>query len=197
MTLLPLEDWNVVGVNGPEYPLGDICVAPGCTQPREYGGGHHVWRRSFLVGDYNYVKLPDGHIVPNLIGLCTHHHKDITENKSRIEYDRDQDWFLYDGVYIKETVVDDTAGHAHDAKPGSLCPTCHRKVPVKTKKEKARPRSVWSVRVPQDSHEDGKEVIESLLEASLEKLQDMGLAYDTDTPKYFLLTSALVGFIQS
>lgn len=61
----------------PEYDLGDWCCVPGCKELREFGNGHHVWRRSHKTVSW-WVELEDGRLIPNRVPLCTKHHKDVT-----------------------------------------------------------------------------------------------------------------------
>jgi hypothetical protein len=72
----------------PEYALGWQCMVPECEEKREEGGGHHVWRRSAGTRSW-WVELADGTIVPNRVGLCPQHHKDVTGevggHRARIE----------------------------------------------------------------------------------------------------------------
>lgn len=94
MTRLPLDDRGVVGFDGAPYPLSDQCAVRGC------GGRdcerHHAWRRSFLIGDWWWVKLPGGEIVGNCINLCSSHHASVTENRAKLEYE--------DGRYFYTTI---------------------------------------------------------------------------------------------
>lgn len=90
MTHLPLEDRNVWGVPGPDYTPKRICAHPFC----HHDGGpwsqlekHHLWPRSFLRHQpQNWVKLPDGTRIGNLVYLCREHHQQITENRSAIYF---------------------------------------------------------------------------------------------------------------
>lgn len=85
MTRLPADNRNVTGLEGDVYELNTSCAIRGC------GGRdlerHHAWRRSFLIGDYWFVWLQDGAVVGNCINLCSSHHRSITDNVSRLEYD--------------------------------------------------------------------------------------------------------------
>lgn len=73
------------GVDGPKYELNEICAAPKCGTP--YCERHHLWRRSFLIGDFWWVEiLASGSVVGNCVNLCHTHHQAITENKAVIEF---------------------------------------------------------------------------------------------------------------
>lgn len=87
MTKLPHVDWNVQGVEGPKYKVGPKCAVATC--PRFADHGHHIWRRSFLAGDYQWVELWSGKVVQNLCALCSECHEKITVNKAWIEYSDD------------------------------------------------------------------------------------------------------------
>lgn len=93
MTRLPHENRGVKGVPGPGYVMGALCVVPGCDLLGIEN--HHVWRRSFLIGAYFWVELPDKAIVGNVVPMCGAHHRMVTENKALILYD--------DGVFYWDT----------------------------------------------------------------------------------------------
>jgi hypothetical protein len=69
----------------PKYEIPEQCAAPGCDY--DAFERHHVVRRSYTqgVGPQDYTVI-DGELLPNLVGLCRHHHFEITNNKSRISY---------------------------------------------------------------------------------------------------------------
>lgn len=59
-----------------------------------------------------------------------------------------------------------------------ICSGCGRRMPkpkVETPKEDRKPRGTWSVAVPMDVRENGADVIDELLEACEEKLDQHGL----------------------
>jgi len=88
MTHLPLEDRNVVGTAGPRYEPKNVCAHPFCNETTGLEK-HHLWRRSFLGGGFNWVVLPDGKHVGNVVKLCLKHHQEITENKKSIVWWKD------------------------------------------------------------------------------------------------------------
>lgn len=100
MTRLPAENRNVVGIDydaaHPKYKVGPLCAVPGCSKLADHA--HHIWRRSFLTGDYGWVQLEDGAVVQNLCGLCYMHHNDVTENRAVIAYWRldGSRWFTWE-----------------------------------------------------------------------------------------------------
>jgi hypothetical protein len=100
MTHLPLEDRNVWGVPGPDYEPEDVCSHPFCEEKFFDVDGyrlekHHLWPRSFLRNQpTTWVKLPNGRIVGNIVYLCREHHRQITENIARIEWDNIRGFIL-------------------------------------------------------------------------------------------------------
>lgn len=94
MTRLPLENRNVHGFDGPEYQLSRLCAHPLCLERAHER--HHVWRRS-EIGNHNWVVLPDGTAVGNVLMLCHEHHRQITENKAQVSFERDSFWWVEDG----------------------------------------------------------------------------------------------------
>lgn len=111
MTFLPLADRDVVGAAGPEYEPQRRCSHPLCEKNNELQN-HHLWRRSFLQGAFNWVRLPsafkhrcmgglegncekdcgptEGRVVGNKVYLCPEHHAEITDNKAGIYWDVDR-----------------------------------------------------------------------------------------------------------
>lgn len=77
--------------------------------------------------------------------------------------------------------------HLHTPNEGEECPTCHRTVPVKKKREKSKNRVTYSFRVPKDKVEDGSDVLEELV-VEVEKTLRPG---EDPRPMYFTLCDAL------
>jgi len=76
MAKLPLPDHDgVKPYDGAPYEPNAICAAPGCDQPSQ--DPHHMWRRSFLGGAYDWVLINDLMVVGNVVGLCRHHHDQV------------------------------------------------------------------------------------------------------------------------
>jgi len=158
----------------PAYELGPNCMVHGCDQLREDGGGHHVWRRSNQTRSW-WVELPDGTLVPNRVGLCREHHREVTGgvggHKAAIVVRGDR--LLWNGtVEIVDLVFahDPFAvlcadGNEHDTvagrpKPGEKCPTCQRR--VNHPKKKTSPQSkVSAYRIPIDDAETHEELREA------------------------------------
>lgn len=76
MTLLPSDKLGVTGWPGNLYELNETCAHPACGKRSAHG--HHMWPRSFIRKNYDWVRLPDGTILGNRIGLCQEHHDMVT-----------------------------------------------------------------------------------------------------------------------
>jgi hypothetical protein len=212
MTLSPSDDRNISGVEGPEYPLNQRCPVPGCEQP----GGlqrHHLWRRSDLGGDYWWVKSDD-RFVGNCIKLCRYHHRELTDNQSRIRFDgltftwkdamlSPMELLWQPPIRIEGLEIPDPPAPRHDhasIEPGDVCPTCFRKVPLpRTVKFDDVPklRKTWCVAVPEQSWGDGADAIGTLLEEARREMTLAGLPYgESDVAKFHVLTHVLALFVQ-
>jgi hypothetical protein len=217
MTKLPHADWNVQGVEGPKYKVGPTCAVATCTHYADHG--HHIWRRSFLAGDYQWVELWDGKVVQNLCGLCSECHEKITLNKAWIAYSDDHSDGIFeyvDGVDAAATVLvpqpktlasfatamqmtidgkeiphDDVVRVPEEEPP---CPTCGRKKKrVELPAGEKRNRASWSVSVPKDAREDGADVLDTL---ELECAKKLGRD-DHASHKYYTLTEVMVDWLMS
>lgn len=180
MTRLPTESWDLTGLKGPEYPpykVGPLCCAPGCSRIADHA--HHIVRRSALGGPFDWVMMPDGVITQNLCGLCYKCHSLVTENRADIRY-RGERFLWYTGHETsfaldpqprifgansdEGEVMGGHYGHAGPAS-GDSCPTCKRRIPIKTDgpREPKRNRASWAVLVPKDERENGADVLDALL----------------------------------
>lgn len=75
--------------------------------------------------------------------------------------------------------------------PGSVCPTCDRRVPVPRENHTPRRRAQLAISVPKDA-EDGEEILRTLLDTARERLVESGaFAYDRECPVYFVLVAVL------
>lgn len=94
-------------------------------------------------------------------------------------------------------------GHVHDNE--EPCPKCKGRGKVakpepKGEHEQAppRPKTTWSVRVPKDEREDGYEVIDTLVEDSVEKLKEANLLKSANRgANYYALVYVLAFFAQN
>lgn len=212
MTLLPAENRDVVGIDYcpqfPKYKVGPICSVPSCSRLADHA--HHIWRRSFISGDYGWVRLWNGAVIQNLTGLCWHHHDQVTRNEAKIAYDEADGCFYWhdSNVYFKlaphpnvwaaNTDLVKTEVVTSYAAPGSVekCRTCKRRMPhehdEKRKREPARRRKTWTVTVPDDA-EDGAAVLDTLISSLAETLGHD----DGENVRYFTLTHSLYLLIQN
>ena len=149
-----------------------------------------MWRRSFLIGDYGWVELEDGTRLPNLCGLCSEHHWEITENRAEIQWlDHDYWWYVpghykyplmpspLDGAYGSGSVPPSapTVGSVEPGEeekemaspqpisPGSTCPLCLRRIPH-PQKETSPKTKTFSYRVPVDDAETHDEILSAAAE---------------------------------
>lgn len=212
MTRLPAESWNVEACEGdlyPKYKVQSMCAHPACTRFVDHV--HHIVRRSFIGGDISWVKFPNGDIVGNLCGLCYRHHDEVTVNKGHIAYEERLHQFTWVGedgfslgrlnpeppVHGRVPVVTDQEGLIG---PGStpLCPGCKRPLPhpvsEHSKREPARRRKTWVVKVPDDADEDGALVLDTLLE-------ECGRLFNRDmsqsNTRYYVLAQTLALVVQN
>lgn len=212
MTKLPLENNNVVGVHLPAFDLNQICAAPGC-QRTDALQTHHLWRRSFLSGGFNGVRLPSEKEIGNLVRLCPHHHQLVTENVASIFLSEETMVFYWamggtslvplswqpPGLHRDlsfENPPEKTEGFS--VSEIDVCPSCNQRLKpkVKTPPEEKKNRKVWSIAVPKDHLEDGADVLDTLLEEARTEMGKAGLQYgDAKTVKYHVLATALALFV--
>jgi len=77
MSLAPMIHPSIRGVEGRRRDVSPTCVVPGCISLAQHG--HHMWARSYLRGQpTEWVSLPSGRIVTNVVGLCIRHHSQVT-----------------------------------------------------------------------------------------------------------------------
>lgn len=218
MTKLPLESRAVTGVYGPNYETNMMCAAPGCDQLGTER--HHIFRRSFLAGDYIWIELPDGRHLGNLVKLCNFHHRQITVNAAWLNFE--DDVFLWTDLISaaqplswqppfgtleavpsdKPVVIPDPAKENPERTPDQIaadgvCPKCLRPLPhPKNEHEEKRVRRSWTITVPLDERENGAETLDTLLEAARQEMAKAGLPYgDEAAVRFFVLSGALGLFI--
>lgn len=193
ITRLPTESRNVTRAEGGAYPLNERCAAPGCGgMPVER---HHLYRRSFIIGDAWWVTMPDGRVVGNCCGLCQGCHAEVTNNAAWIEYDGER--FLWNNMIEaalpltwQPPMGEVPAPHEHLE---NECPTCHRAMPkpkIDNPSEAKRIRKSWTITVPKDHLEDGAAVLDELLEGIREEMGKRGMSY-SESARYFVLSTAL------
>lgn len=214
MTRLPVESREVVGLSGPEYPkyrVGPLCAAPLCSRPVDHV--HHLTRRSFLGGDYAWIKLPDGTITGNLSGLDHRCHQEITENKTRIVWNTDShlyEWVNEAGEIVaplspqppihgqknqESSVISNTSSRGPASK--ERCTECGRVLPHEhdddKKKEPKRRRKTFVIQVPDDMEEDGHLVLTTLIDGCRELFNHD----ENAATRYFTISMALALVLQN
>jgi hypothetical protein len=213
MTRLPLDSWDITGIDGGGYVANAVCAAPHCDLV--VGERHHLWRRSFLSGDFWWVCLPDGVVVGNVVFLCQHHHQLITENKAKIELSGNEfvwvdangierlgwqpPWFTDMEAFTspKQEIRDSKTPGKENGEGSHVCPECGQRIRERAeKREPAKFRKSWSIYVPVAELENGAEVLDVNLEHARHLFNEAGLSYGAeDTAKYYVLSTALALFI--
>jgi len=192
MSLAPAVHPGIRGVEGKARPVEKVCCAPGCISLSQQG--HHMWSRSFLRGQpYDWVALPSGRVVSNVVGLCMRHHNDVTGGVGghramiRLESDETFIWltaedtdhgpgWVHRGLLHpqpwSETPVEPaapaavrpSAAHSHpDLEPGQTCDSCGYTRPAKRAVGHKRGSKTYSLVVPDDA-EIGADVLDEWVE---------------------------------
>jgi hypothetical protein len=211
VTLVPSDAWNVAGVKGDKYTVGPFCDAPGCKRPVDHK--HHLWRRSFLGGDFWWVRVPLSAdrttVIRNVVGLCWRHHEDVTGavggHRAWIKWDPEEEtfhWLENDGYdhfaaigTLSLPAPTEDAAPTPTGREAERCPTCGR--PKRHEHthdpQPKRPRKTWVLRVPADN-EDGALVLDELVESLAEAL---GMdEYTSQLKRYHVIVPALVFCLQ-
>lgn len=206
LTRIPTESWNLVGLSGPEYKsykVGPTCSAPGCNRLADHS--HHLVRRSFLGGPFEWVRMDDGVEIGNLAALCYSHHNDVTQGRTDITYDEGV-FYWEDGRPLSPQPpmhgIESDLGIGHVLAEGHVrekCPTCNRVMPrpkIDTPTEEKKIRVSWAVGVPVTARENGADTLDELLEAARDEMSKKGWEYgDANTAKFFVLSHALAMFV--
>ena len=184
MTLAPRIDPEIRGVPGSRAEMNVTCAAPACISRSQQG--HHMWPRSYLRGQpTEWVRLPSGKVVSNVVGLCVRHHNDVTGaiggHKAMIRLEMgDQFIWLHKGITSQSWVnegpihpqpvdgavdnLESQVAHHHvELAEGQRCESCGYEKPVKRAPGPKRQRKTWAALVPDDS-EDGAEILDSHVE---------------------------------
>ena len=178
MTLAPLVDPSVRGVEGKPFVVTDRCVHPTC--PNAAQERHHLWSRSYLRGQpVEWVSVQDS-VVANVVGLCVHHHSHVTGTRGHLAHIRWNEelkileWWEQAGHYGEENWVLRgplksqgliPASPAPPPRQPEVCPGCGK--PIKTRPSlppgERRKVKTWGISVPDDS-EQGAEVLDTYIE---------------------------------
>ena len=194
MTLLPVESRDVKGVPATKYRVNRICSHPHCTAASE-PGAHHIFRRSAIIGDSYFVSIDGGEPIPHAVGLCSEHHRRITENRSWIRYEGGK--FCWWDRHPSDESVWNEIGPL-DPQPGQLEKRAPQK-PARLKTEKTeekRPSANWAIRCPKDAAaqyggEDGIALLKEMVAECARLIPHR----DEDSPPYFVLMDALGWFL--
>jgi len=217
LTRLPVDDWSVRGVAGDSYRVGPYCIAPGCGKPVDHK--HHLWRRSFLGGDFYWVTVPFQNAegfglltIRNVVGLCWRHHQDVTgsegghqawckwdpqkQNFHWLERTPD-DKFISIGTFSLPAAPPAEAAPDPAGREAERCPTCgRRKVHVHAEHEPGPKRSAksWTIKVP-DDEEDGAAILNELVEGCAEVFGHD--SYSSKLKRYYTVAQALAVVLQN
>lgn len=183
MTLPLIDSWNIQPVKGGLYPVNTTCANPFCDNDAEHG--HHLVRRTKIIGNTWWVRLPGGIVIGNVIGLCAPCHALVTNQGGRggghgaaIRWINGDLWWcaVDEGdatsaiLYVPLGICDPQTPHAGDDVILGLdtgprpCPVCgHSSHGRKGPKREARKRKSWTVRVP-DDEEDGAQVLDDIVD---------------------------------
>lgn len=198
MTLLPYEP--AFPAEGKRYKVGPHCSVWNCGKLVDHA--HHVWRRSYLKGDYWWVRVQgsaDMVVTKNVIGLCWKHHEDVTGSvgghRAKIIWVPETEtleWWLLERV--GETNVKtwlpwgaiDTETTSYQPEPIERCPTCGRRMPQPRRaKLPKRKKTRIVITVPQDAQEDGAALLTQAIDDAAERLGR------TENEEYYTLMDAL------
>lgn len=217
MTLAPLVDPSVRGVEGKPFVVTDRCVQPECMEAAQER--HHLWPRSFLAGQPVEWVTVQGSVIPNVVGLCHHHHLQVTGSRGHLAHIRWNEslkileWWENEGDYVEpDRWVSRGPLKSQGILPATpvppraraeLCPSCG--------KPKSKPRSelppgekrkvkTWALVAPDDG-EVGTEVLDVYIEdlAALMGFHDMSarlLRYHVLVPVLEWVSQNRVEFIR-
>jgi hypothetical protein len=212
VTLRPLYQ-EVRGVKGDPYKVGPRCCNPACRKIAEHG--HHLWPRSYLRRQpQNWVTLPDGTVIGNLVAVCADCHDDITGrlggHKAKISLSIPDNIFWWcipdlaspsglDWQWVQPIDPQPPTQASQVASPAEpevgSCPTCgqaRRRRSSKTAGGTRRRRKNWNVPVPADAEENGADVLDTLVE-------EVGHLLDRDADangRYYILLPTLYFALQ-
>lgn len=179
MTLAPLIDPSIRGVEGKPGDVKGPCRSPGCSSQAQQR--HHLWPRSYLQGQpYEWVSV-NGVTLQNTVGLCVSCHSAVTGgiggHRAHIKYDpaqqifdwwaiaEDGHWFYVGPLKGQELIHPEPEAVRVRASEG-LCVTCGRpkREPRKEKPGPKRKVSTWGVSVPDDA-EIGSDILDDWIES--------------------------------
>jgi hypothetical protein len=194
-----------VGFDGPPYQLNLICAHPLCLNRATER--HHLWRRSLLGAPYSWVMLSDGTQVGNIVGFCSDHHAQITDEQRHALVRFEHHTFIwcsdsmevlpltFQPPWVLGEVEFENPGEKTRPKPNE-CPSCGQPLPhakIERPREQKRQRRTWSITVPADHREQGAETLDTLLEEARLELDKAGLSYGGERSTRFFVLATILG----
>ena len=180
MTLAPLVDPSVHGVEGRPIVVEERCAAPNCTETAQER--HHLWPRSFLRGQpVEWVSVQE-QVIPNAVGLCRPHHREVTGTRGHLAHIRWNTKLKLMEWWVNESTRQNEPNWVsrgplryqplHQLQPApsrgtrEVCVGCGRPTPSPRPSmppgERRRVKT-WSIAVPDDT-EEGAEVLDTYIE---------------------------------
>ena len=213
MSLAPLVHPEIRGVEGKRHPVSKYCVTPGCISASQQG--HHMWPKSYLRGQpTEWVRLPSGRVVSNVVGVCVKHHTELTGgiggHRAAISLEPDETliWLMTVGEgwmnagplnpqpYSETTEPAHPSIRAHDnLEPGQTCDACGYTRPPKREPLPKRPTKAYTMLVPDDS-EIGADVIDEWVE-QLATILGFGDDVGKRLVRYHTIVAALAWTMQN
>jgi hypothetical protein len=191
VTLPALDSWEVRGVLGPAYRVAARCSSPFCTKLTDHA--HHIVRRTALGRPYDWIEitLDEGAtvVLGNVTGLCLDCHNrvtgDVGGHQAAIRLDIETmtfNWCMVSTrgglieyeplapLYPQPPSAESLAAQPAESAPETdgVCPACghvtRRRSETTTKRASGRRRKSWLIKVPDDSEEDGADVLDVLVD---------------------------------
>jgi hypothetical protein len=208
VSLAPLVHPAIRGVEGKRHPVAQVCVAPGCISLSQEG--HHMWSRGALRGEpTEWVRLPSGRVVSNVVGVCRRHHGMLTGgiggHMAAIQLEPDETFIWLEPIAggwmnigqlfpqpFSETPVEPHTEEApahNDLAVGQTCESCGYTRPAKRDALPKRPTKTYTMVVPDDA-EIGGEVIDEWVE-QLAVILGFGDDVTQRLVRYHTITAAL------
>lgn len=180
----------------PAYSWQGTCRACGrqpATDP------HHIVPRSATGGPVDWLVI-DGWPVPNVAGVCRACHDAITEGRAAIVYAGRARWdYLPPEPGSRPRPLRPLAAADAALRPRS-CPTCGHRLPRPNPYPRAglagrRRRGRYTLQVPRDAQENGRDVLDTL---TAEVAEQLGMVdADASSARYYAVCAALVLALQS
>jgi hypothetical protein len=192
VSLAPAIHPSIHGVEGKRRQVEMYCCAPGCISLSQQA--HHMWARSYLRGQpTEWVSLPSGRVVSNVVGLCMRHHGFVTGgiggHQAMIKLEPDEtfiwltplpvegapegyDWINeglihpqpWSATPVEVVKAKKSAAHSHpNLAEGETCESCGYTRPLKKEAGPKRKSTVYGLVVPDDA-EIGSEILDEWVE---------------------------------